>query len=138
MISYLPIGLIIATFFTFFPIDARPYYQDPLPPKVIEVFYFHYTRRCTTCLNVEKETQNAIDQFYPKWKEEGKITFFSVNLEDKSNQALIDRFGISGQTLLITMGDKKSDITDIAFLTVINPEKMRNEVKKAIENLLRN
>lgn len=138
MISYLPIGLIIATLLTFFPIDARPYYQDPLPPKVIEVFYFHYTRRCTTCLNVEKETQNAIDQFYPKWKEEGKITFFSVNLEDKSNQALIDRFGISGQTLLITMGDKKSDITDIAFLTVINPEKMRNEVKKAIENLLRN
>jgi len=32
--------------------------------KKIEVYYFHFTRRCMTCTNVEKASNEAVDHQY--------------------------------------------------------------------------
>ncbi|HJV77078.1 MAG TPA: hypothetical protein VJ602_01760, partial [Paludibacter sp.] len=44
----------------------------------VEVYYFHFTRRCVTCQAVETKTQAAIATLYPVQAKKGLITFKAV------------------------------------------------------------
>lgn len=103
---------------------------------VIEVYYFHYTRRCVTCRIVERETENAINEFFPEMAKDGKIVYMPLNLEEGDNMNLAGKLGVSGQTLLIKNGVKQSDITNRAFMNVRNTERLKQEVKTAIEGMM--
>jgi len=60
---------------------------------IIEVYYFHFTRRCATCNAVENETQIALKEFYPGKIDAGDIVFISINLEEEENDALAKKTG---------------------------------------------
>jgi hypothetical protein len=97
----------------------------------IEVYYFHYSRRCVTCQAVEAVAQDALIDFY-----EGKIVLKSVNLDDKANSALAKKLGVKGQSLLIVKGDKKIDLTNEGFLNArSNPDKLASKIKETIDAL---
>jgi hypothetical protein len=97
----------------------------------IEVYYFHYSRRCVTCQAVEAVAQDALIDFY-----EGKIVLKSVNLDDKANSALAKKLGVKGQSLLIVKGDKKIDLTNEGFLNArSNPDKVARKIKETIDAL---
>ena len=64
------------------------------------------------------------------------MTFLSVNIEDKTNQPLVDKYKVSGQTLLIVKGSKQENLTNVAFMHAkSNPDKLKKEIGKAIGNL---
>lgn len=97
------------------------------------VYYFHYTRRCKTCNEVESQTQEALQELYPQQMKAGKITFASINLEEKDGKATADKVGAKGQALLIVKGKESIDITDKAFMYVTtSPAKLKQELEKAI------
>jgi len=102
----------------------------------VEVYYFHYTRRCVTCRVVEKETENSINENFKQMVDEGKIVYLILNLEEGDNAALAESLGVSGQTLLVKNGDKKVDITNKAFMNTRNTDRLKKEVKTAIESVL--
>ncbi len=103
---------------------------------VVEVYYFHLTRRCVTCRVVEKETENSINENFKQMVDEGKLVYLILNLEEGDNLALAESLGVSGQTLLIKNGAKKVDITNKAFMSVRNTDRLKQEVKTAIESVL--
>ena len=97
----------------------------------IEVYYFHYSRRCVTCQAVEAVAQDALIDFY-----EGRIALKSVNLDDKANSDLAKKLGVKGQSLLIVKGDKKIDLTNEGFLNArSNPDKLASKIKETIDAL---
>jgi hypothetical protein len=97
----------------------------------IEVYYFHYSRRCVTCQAVEAVAQDALIDFY-----EGRIALKSVNLDDKANSDLAKKLGVKGQSLLIVKGDKKIDLTNEGFLNArSNPDKFASKIKESIDAL---
>ncbi len=103
----------------------------------IEVYYFHYTRRCVTCQAVETESQKIISALYAKELKEGKIKFTSVNLDEKSNNALADKCKAEGQALLVISGKNRIDLTDEGFMYATSKqEKLKAALKKAIDPLL--
>lgn len=103
----------------------------------IEVYYFHMSRRCATCLAVESESETALKNLYPQQMESGLITFKSLNLEEEINQPLAKKLQVSGQTLLIVKGDKKIDLTGDGFTYArTNPGKLQEKFKAAIDPLL--
>lgn len=105
--------------------------------KVIEVYYFHMSRRCATCLAVESESEAALKNLYPQQMESGLITFKSVNLEEESSEPLAKRLEVSGQTLLVVKGDKKIDLTGDGFKYArTSPEKLQDSFKASIDPLL--
>jgi hypothetical protein len=111
---------------------------NPAPAKKIEVYYFHFTRRCMTCTNVENESKKAVETLYPEQVKKGEITFKSVNLDEKEGEALGAKLKVEGQTLLIVSGDKRIDLTDKGFLYANNsPEKLKAEIKKTIDGMLK-
>ena len=108
------------------------------PGKKVEVFYFHFTRRCTTCNNVEKVTKEAVDTQFATQVKNGEITFKSVNLDEKDGETIGAKYKIEGQTLIVISGNKRIDLTEKGFLYANDsPDKLKAEIKKAVDGMLK-
>ncbi len=138
LISLSVLLLLVVSVFTVNSIAA----DKNTPTKVVkaskvEVYYFHYTRRCTTCQAVETESQKAITALYPAQVKAGMITFKAVNLDEKASGTLAKKCNAEGQALLVVSGNKRIDLTEQGFMYAVNkPEKLKAELKKTIDPLL--
>lgn len=103
----------------------------------IEVYYFHLTNRCTTCLTIESEARKDIEMMYPGEVSTGKVNFTALNIEEEAGKYVGDEYGAIGQTLLIVRGEDKINITREAFLYAEgNPDKFASVIKGGIDSLL--
>lgn len=103
----------------------------------VEVYYFHFTRRCHTCESVEKTAKLALESLYAEKVKSGEYTFKALNLDDESSKALAKKLSVGGQSLLVVAGDKKIDMTDKGFMNSDNLAKMKEEMKKSVELALK-
>ena len=104
----------------------------------VEIYYFHNTIRCTTCLAIEAEVRKNIEMLYPVMYKEGKISFTSLNLEEATGRTMGEKLGVSGQTLLIVSGNQKINITTDGFLyAVAKPDKFREVIKGKVDPLMK-
>ncbi len=100
--------------------------------KKVEVYYFHYTRRCETCNAVEDVTKSALTEMFGE-----KVSFESVNLDEKPGKTKGRKLKVSGQTLLIVSGDTRINITNEGFMNArSNPDKLRAVIKEKIDPLI--
>lgn len=105
--------------------------------SIIEVYYFHLTRRCATCQAVEDESKAALENLYPQELESGKVVFMSVDLEEEENDQLAEKLQVAGQSLLVVKGDEQVDLTAEGFKYArSSPEKLQEKLKDAIDPLL--
>jgi hypothetical protein len=104
----------------------------------VEVYYFHFSRRCVTCITVENKTQEAIVALYPEAYSKGKITFASVNLEDDKSKPIAEKAKVTGQALVIMSGEFKKDLTAEGFMYANNNfDKFKAEIQKTIDPLVK-
>ncbi len=106
-------------------------------PVKVEVYYFHFTQRCATCHAVEDNAKMAVESLYPVQVKKREYFFKELNLDDTATKPLADKLGIGGQTLLIVCGNRKIDITSQAFLNAHDVEKMKEVIRKAVEQALK-
>ena len=132
------LGIFIATLAAVMPVHQTEAKNtaEVIKPKV-EVFYFHYSRRCATCRTVENESKRIVETLYADQVARGEVTFESVNLEDEESHALAERCGATGQSLLVISGDQRVDITSQGFMHARNPDRFTQEIKKVIDPLLK-
>lgn len=98
----------------------------------VKAYYFHANTRCVTCKAVEDVSKEVINEFYAD-----KVSFEVFNREMDENKALVEKFQISGQTLIIVKGDKIVNLTNEAFLNAKNnPDKFKLKLKSTIDSLL--
>lgn len=98
---------------------------------LFHVYYFYATHRCPTCQAVETVTKETLKEFYGD-----KIVLQSYNFEEDANKGLVDKFQVSGQTLLIVKGDKKANLTDNAFMNAkAKPEMLKEKIRTTIESM---
>ncbi|MEI7897401.1 MAG: nitrophenyl compound nitroreductase subunit ArsF family protein [bacterium] len=125
-------------FFLTMVMTSAMFAGTPVSTTKIEVYYFHFTRRCTTCQNVENVSKKAVETLYPEKVKNGQVVFLSVNLDEKAGEAIGAKYKIEGQTLIIISGNKRVDLTDKGFLYANDsPAKLKAEIKKAVDNLLK-
>ena len=115
--------------------NKREVEQTVNSPKV-SVYYFHFTRRCATCMAVEENARKAVEALYPNEVKSGEYSFTALNLDEASTKGIADKLGVGGQTLLVVRADKKIDITSAAWLSAHDPDKMKVEIKSGIEKVL--
>lgn len=110
---------------------------DSIDANTIQVYYFHGSIRCHTCISVDEETHQYLKDLFPRKMEEGVIIFKSINIDENERPDLINKYKIYGQTLLFIKGDKIVNTTDEAFQYVTtNPEKWKQIVEDNIDNLI--
>lgn len=104
----------------------------------VEVYYFHFTRRCNTCISVEATTKQAFETLYADKIKKGEYSFKAINLDDASSKTIAEKLSVGGQTLLVVCGNNKVDITDKGFMNAHNLEKMKAIISKTISDLKMN
>jgi hypothetical protein len=122
----------IAIFFAAFHSDAQQKAQTQTAS--IEIIQFHSEHRCVTCLKIEKLTRATLADHFPG------IPFSLVNVDDKKNANKAEQFQASGTALFLfnPKTGKKKDLTDFAFMKSGDDKKFEAELKKHIEDFIKN
>ncbi|OGI35668.1 MAG: hypothetical protein A2283_11750 [Lentisphaerae bacterium RIFOXYA12_FULL_48_11] len=71
------------------------------PAEKIQIFIFHATQRCVTCVNIGKYAQKTVEQKFPEELKSGKIEFREINIDLSENKELATKFKASGSALFI-------------------------------------
>ena len=119
------------------PVYDSPANENALGEKKIEVIYFHNTRRCATCNAVEDVTRSTLKEFFSGQMENNQITFQSLDLGDETYKALINKYEVSGPTLIFVSDSEIVNLTNEGFMYArTKPEKFKKEIKKTVDDLL--
>ncbi|MDB4584360.1 nitrophenyl compound nitroreductase subunit ArsF family protein [Draconibacterium sp.] len=113
---------------------AEPGLKKYVEGEKTEVYYFHNTRRCPTCMAIEKETKKVLkEQPFADAEENEKLAFKSYNAENAANKKLVKKLGVTGSALIIMKGDEKIDLTSKGFMYALKqPEKFRQALRDAL------
>jgi hypothetical protein len=107
----------------------------------IEVMDFHSTHRCMTCNAIEKNTKYTLNTYFSKELEENKITFQVINVDDKENEKVAEKFEAAGTALIINVikngQETKIDLTDFAFMNGNDQDVFSKELKAKIDTELK-
>lgn len=96
----------------------------------VEVFYFHATRRCPTCLKIEEVAKEVVETEY----KDKDVRFYSINFDEESNKEISEKFNVSWSSLFISSGDQFEDLTDLAFqVATSDPDKLKEKIRSAID-----
>ena len=98
--------------------------------KKVEVYYFHGTRRCVTCIAVGEVSGEL---FKSKYGNNPNVKFIEINIDEPGNEELVEKFKISGSGLHVYNGENIEDITAFAFQYArSNPDKLKNKLIELI------
>lgn len=132
--------LILSLFFLAYS-DSGLFAQEPAKAVTkVDVYYFHSTKRCPTCEAIERETKKTLDNAFAAQMADGTIKLHILNLEEKANKALVEKYEIAGSSLLLipVSGGKAVDLTNKAFLYAKdNSFAFRKELKEKLTELLK-
>ncbi len=108
----------------------------------IDIYYFHRTDRCETCVSIEENTKNVLETNYATEVKEGTISFKSINFEAEADKEIIEKYKADGPSLFLTRMKKTKEttknMTDFALNNSrYNPEKFKNGLRDKINGLLR-
>ena len=118
----LSVFTLIAIGLLFFTFNGKAQNEDLSDTKLnnkVEVIGFHSTHRCMTCKAIEANTKYTLDEFFADELKSGKIIYQSINIDEKENYAMAEKFQAGGTSLFLNLVDsgKESqiDLTNLAF-----------------------
>ncbi len=86
---------------------------------VLEVYYFHATNRCSTCISIEANTKTTLETSFAKELKEGKIKFTVLNSDEDKNKVICEKYEAFGATLILVkyLNGKETSVnmTNFAF-----------------------
>jgi hypothetical protein len=71
-------------------------------PDRIDVYYFHRTIRCVTCLTFEAYAWEALSTGFADELDRGRVTWSVLNMDDESNAALVREYDIFESSLVVS------------------------------------
>jgi hypothetical protein len=103
-------------------------------PNVVNVYYFHGKQRCMTCIAVGDVAKATVEKAYTENK---KVRFVEINTSEKGNEALVEKYEVTWNALIIAKGDNSTEITQQAFATAVgNPQSLENLIKEEVNKRL--
>ncbi len=107
--------------------------ESSVKGKKVEVYYFHGTRRCATCIAVGEVASELVKD---KYENNPNVEFIEINIDEPDNEELAEKFQVSGSGLYVYNGKDIENITAYAFQHArANPDKLK---KKLIELINKN
>ena len=87
--------------------------QSSKPAEKIQVFLFHNTQRCYSCITIGKFSKETVEQKFPEEIKSGKIEFREINIDLPENKELATKFKAAGSSLFINpIVDGKDNIKE--------------------------
>jgi len=76
--------------------------DKPSDNKVI-AYYFHGNFRCVNCKTIEQYTKEAIEKYFQKELNMGKIAFKVVNVETKGNEHFTNEYQLYTKSIVLSL-----------------------------------
>lgn len=108
------------------------------PAQKVEVFLFHRTQRCITCITVGKLSGQTIKERFGPEVLAGKVIFREINIDEPENKSLAEKFQSSGSSLFInTIREGNDNIEeDVQVWRLTNdPQAFKDYLSGKISNL---
>ncbi|MFD2542369.1 nitrophenyl compound nitroreductase subunit ArsF family protein [Lacinutrix gracilariae] len=106
----------------------------------IEILDFHSTHRCMTCKAIEANTKYTLDTYFSEELKQDKISFQVINVDEKENEKIAEKFEASGTALYINVikngKESKIDLTEFAFMEGNDKEAFSKQLKTKIDTQL--
>lgn len=113
--------------------------EDKLKVDKIQVFTFHATKRCATCIAIGKLSRETVEEYFQPELRDEKIEVREINIDLPENKELADKFQASGSALKINAiydgQDHISEDTAVWRLTS-NPAQYKSYLKNKINTFL--
>ena len=109
------------------------------PAQKVEVFLFHRTQRCTTCIAIGKLSGQTIEERFGLEVLSGKVAFREVNIDEPQNKELAEKFKAGGSALFInTIRDGNDNIQEDmeVWRLTDDPAAFKNYLADKINGLL--
>ncbi len=105
----------------------------------VQVFLFHSTQRCVTCIAIGKLARETVDEYFKSELLDDKIEYREINIDSPENKLLAQKFQASGSSLFLNaIYDGKDQIfEDFNVWRLTHDEtKFKNYLKGKLNNLL--
>lgn len=107
----------------------------------VEILYFHGKQRCATCVAIEENTKQLIEERFSEQISKGELVFKTIDINE--NETLADKYEITWSSLLVVDNENEKeiveDLTNFAFTNALNsPEEFKEGVSEQINNMLNN
>ncbi|MFA5742990.1 MAG: nitrophenyl compound nitroreductase subunit ArsF family protein [Candidatus Paceibacterota bacterium] len=90
-------------------VDASNASIEVSSAEKVEVFLFHRTQRCVTCIAIGKLSGQTVAERFSEELKSGKVIFREVNIDELQNKMLAEKFKASGSSLFINAINNGSD-----------------------------
>jgi hypothetical protein len=74
---------------------------DTVVAHRVLAYYFHTTRRCTSCRKIEAYTSEAITSGFAAELDDGRLVFQAVNIEEEPNEHFIDDYKLFTKSVVL-------------------------------------
>ena len=103
-------------------------------PSTVYVYYFHGKQRCKTCIAVGDVSEKAIKDMYAN---NPNVKFIEVKTDEEANAALVEKYEVTWNALIIAKGVDNIEITKQAFASALNnPENLTDLIKTEVDKRL--
>ena len=103
-------------------------------PSTVYVYYFHGKQRCKTCIAVGNVSEKAVKDMYA---DNPNVRFIEVQTDAAANAALVEKYEVTWNALIIAKGDENIEITKQAFASAINnPDTLTDLIKTEVDKRL--
>lgn len=75
--------------------------QPVKPTEKVQVFLFHNTQRCYSCVAIGKYAKETVKRNFQKEVSAGKIEFREINIDLPENKELANKFKAAGSALFL-------------------------------------
>jgi hypothetical protein len=75
--------------------------KAPVAQTELLVYYMDMGKDCTTCLNLESYTREALDTYFAADLASGRIQWRTADLDDPANAHFVDEFGLYTKSVVL-------------------------------------
>lgn len=77
--------------------------DEKTPVNFVGVYYFHGNFRCGNCRNIEQYTKEAVEKYFRKELDAGKIVFKAINTETKGNEHFVSDYRLYTKSVVLSL-----------------------------------
>ena len=104
----------------------------------VEVIYFHGKQRCATCMAIEKNTREVINNLFANELKHGTVVFKIVDISTPEGEKIADKYEVTWSSLFVNKWkdskETRSNLTEFAFG---NARKNPDAFKKTLADKIR-
>lgn len=102
--------------------------------NIVNVYYFHGKQRCKTCIAVGDIAKETVDRAYAG---NDRVHFTEINTSIPGNEALIEKYEVTWNALIVAGGSNSVEITRQAFATALeNPQALKSLIGDEVNKRL--